>query len=108
VQGRRGGQQRSITGVQDSSSENDRRKEVTIMRYLAATLAVALGIASWVPVVHAGENGGDVCYVNGAAQSCVQPAQLTLNTGADAGSVAGPRPATAPNANPFYGGDRGN
>jgi hypothetical protein len=79
------------------------------MRYFAATLALAIGIASWVPAVHAGENnGGDVCYVNGAAQSCVQPAQLTLNTGAGAGSMAGPGPALAPNANPFYGGDRGN
>lgn len=76
------------------------------MRYFAAMLALGIGIASWVPAVHAGENnGGDVCYMNGAAQSCVQPAQLTLNTGTDAGTVAGPM---TPNSIPFYGGDRGN
>ena len=79
------------------------------MRYAAAVLALAIGLASWAPLAHAGENnGGDVCYVNGAARSCVQPAQLTLDVSGDAGSVAGPAPVTTPNANPFYGGDRAN
>jgi hypothetical protein len=73
------------------------------MRYLAAMLALGIGIVSWVPAVHAEENGGDACYVSGAIQSCVQPASLTLNTGTDSGMVVGPM---TPSHNPFYGGDR--
>jgi hypothetical protein len=88
------------------AAENAGRKEVTTMRYLVALLTLGISVASSVPAVHAGENnGGDVCYTNGVALSCVQPAQLTLNTGGDAGAIAGP---TTPNANPFFGGDRGN
>jgi hypothetical protein len=95
-------------GAGDADRDAD-RKEGETMRYLVAMLALGIGITASVPAVHAGENnGGDVCSVNGAAQSCVQPAPLTLITGPEAGSLAGPAPALPPNAIPFWGGDRGN
>ena len=58
------------------------------MRCLAAMLVLGIAIASWVPAVHADGNGGSVCYVNGVARSCVQPAPPALNTGAGVRSKA--------------------
>lgn len=100
------------------------------MRYVIATL-LALGVAATaaapaafaqivneygnevIPLQSPGGGGGQPCYVDGAVQSCVQPAPVTLPAPSDSSGVAGPAvPTTGPyngtpsnNPIPFYGGD---
>ena len=75
------------------------------MRYtLAMFLAVGMGIATALPTGLAqgvnqygnqvvplgpGGNGGTVCYVDGVARSCVEPATVTLYPASGLGTVAG-------------------
>jgi hypothetical protein len=79
--------------------------EEQTMRYTLALLAVGMSLAAAVPGALAqtvnrygnvvvplqqpGGNGGSVCYVDGEARSCVQPAAVTLDTGSGSGSLAG-------------------
>jgi hypothetical protein len=75
------------------------------VRYLlAALVAVGIGMTTVVPAVLAqdvnrygnqvvplgpGGNGGTVCYMDGVARSCVQPARVTLYPASGLGTVAG-------------------
>jgi len=75
------------------------------MRYiLAMLLAVGVGVTIVVPAALAqnvnqygnevvplgpGGNGGTICYVDGVARSCVQPATVTLHPASGLGTVAG-------------------
>ena len=75
------------------------------MRYmLAVILAVGMGVTTVVPAALAqnvnqygnevvplgpGGNGGTICYVDGVARSCVQPATVTLYPASGLGTVAG-------------------
>jgi hypothetical protein len=76
------------------------------MRYvLAVLLALGIGVTTVVPAALAepvnqygnqvvplqypGGNGGGAVYVDGVAQSSVQPAAVTLNPTSDPGTVAG-------------------
>ena len=75
------------------------------MRYmLAMILAVGMGVTTVVPAALAqnvnqygnevvplgpGGNGGTICYVDGVARSCVQPATVTLYPASGLGTVAG-------------------
>jgi hypothetical protein len=123
---------------------SDRNKGGMLMRYVALTLLVlGLGITAIAPVVSAqvnvppspsftnqygnqtvpltpGGGGGAVCYMDGVAYSCTQPAPMTMPTPSGSGGVAGgstvcpligpcyePQytPLNEPPHNPFYGGD---
>ncbi len=108
------------------------------MRYVVtALLALGVGITAMAPVASAqvnmapnstftnqygnqvgpltpGGNGGSVCYMDGVAYSCTQPAPMTLPTpSGPGGGVAGGStvcpvigPCYEPQYRPFYGGDR--
>ena len=101
------------------------------MRYVvSALLVLGLGITAMVPVASAqvnvppngsftnqygnqvvpltpGASGGTVCYMDGVAYSCTQPAQMTMPTPSDSsGGVAGGSTMNQQQYNPFYGGDR--
>jgi len=108
------------------------------MRYaVTALLIVGLGITAMAPVASAqvnvppnsswtneygnqvvpltpGAAGGIVCYMDGVAYSCTQPAPMTMPTpSGSGGGVAGGNtvcpvigPCYDPQHSPFYGGDR--
>ena len=101
------------------------------MRYAAtALLVLGLGITAMAPVAFAqvnvppnstftnqsgnqvvpltpGATGGTVCYMDGVAYSCTQPAPMTMPTPSGSGSgVAGGSTMSDQQYNPFYGGDR--
>ena len=100
------------------------------MRYVVtALLFLGLGITAMAPVAFAqvnvppnssftnqygnqtvpltpGAGGGTVCYMDGVAYSCTQPAPMTLPTPSGSGGVAGGSTVNELQHNPFYGGDR--
>jgi len=100
------------------------------MRYaVTALLVLGLGITAMAPVAFAqvnvppnstftnqfgnpvvpltpGATGGTVCYMDGVAYSCTQPAPMTMPTPSGSGGVAGGSPMSDQQYNQFWGGDR--
>jgi hypothetical protein len=98
------------------------------MRYaLTIVLALGIGVTGALPAALAGDitpgpnstftnqygnqvvpvtpgaGGGTVCYMDGVAYSCIQPARVAFPD-SSTGTVAGPTTPGQPS--PFYGGDR--
>ncbi len=60
------------------------------MKYvILAFVLIAIGITTAVPAALAGDNGADVCYVDGVARSCITPAPVNLYSAPDLGTIAG-------------------
>jgi hypothetical protein len=105
-------------------------KEGSVMRYvLTVLLVLGLGIAAMAPVASGqvnvppngsftnqsgntvvpltpGAGGGTVCYMDGVAYSCTQPAQMTMPAPSGNSGVAGGNTMDDRQYNPFAGGDR--
>lgn len=89
------------------------------MRYLAA-IALALGLATTALVPSASaqwvnqygnevfptQPAGNGIYVDGVIHNATPPAPVTMYPPSTPGSIAGGSTVTAPQSNPFYGGDR--